>query len=93
MLLPSLAGSIALAGASHGPLLDHACCSSDGLRAVVTALVLATSSLPASAQEPVGYVRRRSAPCALLATCRARPSLGDTPALPWSRYYAQNVAT
>jgi len=37
MLVPGLAATIALAGASHGALLDHAWSASRGVDAVVTA--------------------------------------------------------
>jgi hypothetical protein len=51
-----------------GHLHINACCDSADLDDVVTALVLAAAGLPASVLEPVGWVRSRSAPVALLAT-------------------------
>jgi hypothetical protein len=54
-----------------GHLHINACCDSADLDDVVTALVLAAAGLPASVLEPVGWVRSRSAPVALLANTRA----------------------
>lgn len=53
MLVPGLAATIALAGASRGALLDHASRSHDGRRCSL-------SIIPEAEDRTGGYIRRRN---------------------------------
>jgi hypothetical protein len=74
MRVPALAAAIALAGASHGALLDHARGGSAALDAATSALLLAVSGPAASALSIDGRIYPRCAACALLARRRTRPA-------------------